>query len=77
MKKKFYKSRFDRKHYAIKQHELWYERGIMWNDVFKKARVGTKREMEILLNGKLYQDFNRGARVVDVKGLIKNEKSVH
>lgn len=44
--------------------EYW-EGGCMWYvDCKNRARVGTKREMEIILNKRLYQDKLRGAKVV-------------
>lgn len=43
----------------------YWEGGIMWYVNHKdNAYVGTKRELQIILNKQLYQDKIRGARVV-------------
>lgn len=43
----------------------YWEGGLMWYLNRKDAAyVGTKREMEIILNKRLYQDKIRGAKVV-------------
>lgn len=42
---------------------FYWEAGFCWYDK-THAYVGTKREMKIILNKRLYQDKIRGARVV-------------
>lgn len=69
MTKSIIKRLFPRKKYCIVQTagiglKSYWEGGFMWYIGRKdKAKVGTKREMEIILNHELYQDRIRGARV--------------
>lgn len=69
MKKSTIKRLFPDKKYCIVQTvgigmKSYWEGGIMWCvDHKDDAKVGTKREMEIILNHELYQAKIRGARV--------------
>lgn len=69
MTKSTIKRLFPKKKYCIVQHvgidmTSYWEGGIMWCIGCKDdAKVGTKREMEIILNHELYQSKIRGAKV--------------
>lgn len=64
--KRFFRK--NNKQYCIVQNcgemKSYWEGGFMWYIGRKdKAKLGTKREMKIILNHELYQDRIRGARV--------------
>ena len=64
--KRFFRG--NNKQYCIVQNcgnvKFYWEGGFMWYvDRKDKAKLGTRREMEIILNHELYQYRIRGARV--------------
>ena len=56
---------FPRKRWCIFDgFKFFWGSGICWNEDKSKARVGTRRELQITLNNFLYQHKLRGAKVV-------------